>query len=150
MPQAIPVIASVVGATAAVVGTIQAGKAQKRSAAAQRQQQQLQSRRSQRQAVREAQIRRAQGQVQAGALGVTGGSGLAGGQASLSSQLGGNLGFAGQMSGLSQEISMQQSRAQTAGAIAGLGGSIFSAAGGFGAFASPTTAPTSDQLLKGI
>jgi hypothetical protein len=54
-------------------------------------------------------------------MGVTGGSGLAGGQASLSSQLGGSLGFAGQMSGLSQEISMQQSRAQTAGAIAGLG-----------------------------
>ena len=64
-------------------------------------------------------------------MGVTGGSGLAGGQASLSSQLGGNLGFAGQMSGLSQEISMQQSRAQTAGAVAGLGMQVFSGADGF-------------------
>lgn len=142
-------VAAVVGAGAAVVGTVKQNKAQKRAAGLQRQQQQLQSRRSQRQAVRESQILRAQGQVQAGALGVTAGSGLAGGQASLSSQLGGNIGFAGQMSGLSQNISMQQSRAQTAGAVAGLGGTLFSAAGGFGAF-SPTPAPTSNQLLKGI
>jgi hypothetical protein len=53
------------------------------------------------------------------------------------------------MSGLSQEISMQQSRAQTAGAVAGLGMQVFSNAGSFGASA-PTPAPTSDQLLKGI
>lgn len=143
-------IAAVIGAGAAIAGTVQSNRAQKRAAGLQRQQQQLQSRRSQRQAVREAQLRRAQAQVQAGALGVTGGSGLAGGQASLSSQLGGSLGFAGQMSGLSQGISMQQSRAQTGQAIAGLGGSLFSAAGGFGAFASPTPAPTGAELLKGI
>ena len=107
-----------------VIGTIQSMSAEKKRAKSQQQQQQLQSRRSQRQAIREAQIRRAQGQVQAGALGVTGGSGLAGGQASLSSQLGGNLGFAGQMSGLSQEINMQQSRAQTGQAIASLGSNM--------------------------
>ncbi|MDB4489295.1 hypothetical protein N9017_04185, partial [Akkermansiaceae bacterium] len=82
-------------------------------------------------------------------MGVTGGSGLAGGQASLSSQLGGSLGFAGQMSGLSQQISMAQSRAQTAGAIAGLGSQVFSAAGGFGAFSNPGQTDTTD-LLKGI
>jgi hypothetical protein len=57
-------------------------------------------------------------------MGVTGGSGLAGGQASLSSQLGSNIGFAGQMSGLNQQISMAQSKAQTAGDIAGLGLSV--------------------------
>jgi len=107
-----------------VIGTIQTMSANNKRAKREQQQQQLQSRRSQRQAIREAQIRRAQGQVQAGALGVTGGSGLAGGQASLSSQLGGNLGFAGQMSGLSQEISMQQSRAQTGGAMVSLGSSM--------------------------
>ena len=141
---------AVIGATASVVGTVQSNRAQKKAAGAQRQQQQLQSRRSQRQAVREAQIRRAQGQVQAGALGVTGGSGLAGGQASLSSQLGGNIGFAGQMSGLSQEISMQQGRAQQGQALAGLGVQVFKNGGGFGAFSESNAAPTSDQLLKGI
>ena len=134
MAVATATVIAAIGATAAVAGTVQANRAQKRAAGAQRQQQQLQSRRSQRQAVREAQIRRAQGQVQAGALGVTGGSGLAGGQSSLSSQLGGNLGFAGQMSGLSQEISMQQSRAQTAGAVAGLGMQVFGNSDKIGGF----------------
>ena len=55
----------------------------------------------------------------------------------------------GQMSGLSQQISMAQSRAQTAGAIAGLGSQVFSAAGGFGAFSNPGQTDTTD-LLKGI
>jgi len=98
--------AAVVGATAAVAGTAVSINQQKKVSAATRRQQGLSARRSQRQAIREAQIRRAQSQVQAGAMGVTGGSGLAGGQASLSSQLGGSLGFAGQMSGLSQQITM--------------------------------------------
>ena len=112
-------------AVASVAGTAVSIKQGQEASAAQRRQQGLSARRSQRQAIREAQIRRAQSQVQAGAMGVTGGSGLAGGQASLSSQLGGNLGFAGQMSGLSQEITMAQSRAQTAGAVAGLGMQAF-------------------------
>jgi len=104
-----------------VLGTVVNVQQQRKASAATRRQQGLSARRSQRQAIRESQIRRAQSQVQAGAMGVTGGSGLAGGQASLSSQLGGSLGFAGQMSGLSQEITMAQSRAQTAGAVAKLG-----------------------------
>ena len=137
MPQA-PVIAAI----ATVAGTAVSIKQGKEASAATRRQQGLSARRSQRQAIREAQIRRAQSQVQAGAMGVTGGSGLAGGQASLSSQLGGSLGFAGQMSGLSQQISMAQSRAQTAGAVAGLGMQVFQDAGGFGqlnaAFSKPT------------
>ncbi len=120
MPQAAPVITAIAG-VAAVAGTAVSINQQKKASAASRRQQGLSARRSQRQAIREAQIRRAQSQVQAGAMGVTGGSGLAGGQASLSSQLGGSLGFAGQMSGLSQEITMAQSRAQTAGSVAGLG-----------------------------
>lgn len=120
MPQA-PVIAAI----ATVAGTAVSINQQKKASAAQRRQQGLSARRSQRQAIREAQIRRAQSQVQAGAMGVTAGSGLAGGQASLSSQLGGNLGFAGQMSGLSQEITMAKSKAQTAGAVAGLGMQAF-------------------------
>ena len=147
MPQA-PVIAAIAG-VAAVAGTAVSINQQKKASAAPRRQQGLSARRSQRQAIREAQIRRAQSQVQAGAMGVTAGSGLAGGQASLSSQLGGSLGFAGQMSGLSQQITMAQSRAQTAGAIAGLGSQVFSDAGGFGAFSKPEQTDTTD-LLKGI
>ena len=82
--------------------------------------------------------------------GVTGGSALGGGLSSLSSQLGGSLGFAGQMSGLSKEISIASQNAQTAGAVAGLGGQVFSAAGGFGAFGGGVTPPTEGQLLKGL
>lgn len=116
---------AILGATAAVAGTAVSIKQGKEASAATRRQQGLSARRSQRQAIRESQIRRAQSQVQAGAMGVTAGSGLAGGQASLSSQLGSNIGFAGQMSGLSQQISMAQSRAQTAGAVADLGMQAF-------------------------
>jgi len=126
-------IAAVVGATAAVAGTAVSIKQGQEASKAQARQQGLSARRSQRQAIREAQIRRAQSQVQAGAMGVTGGSGLAGGQASLSSQLGGNLGFAGQMSGLNQQITMAQSRAQTAGDIAGLGMQAFQNSDAIGA-----------------
>jgi hypothetical protein len=114
-----------IGLALLAAGTVVSVSEQKKASKAQARQQGLSARRSQRQAIREAQIRRAQSQVQAGAMGVTGGSGLAGGQASLSSQLAGNLGFAGQMSGLSQQITMAQSKAQTAGDIAGLGMQAF-------------------------
>ena len=113
-----------IGLALLAAGTVVSVSEQKKASKAQARQQGLSARRSQRQAIREAQIRRAQSQVQAGAMGVTGGSGLAGGQASLSSQLGSNIGFAGQMSGLNQQITMAQSRAQTAGAVADLGMSV--------------------------
>ncbi len=64
------------------------------------------------------------------------------------------------MSGISQRITElnQQAttygtRAQTAGAIAGLGGQIFSAAGGFGTLlpqAQGAGAPNASALLKGV
>lgn len=127
MPQA----ALVISAVATTVGTISSIRQQKKAAAAQRRQQQLQTQRSQRQAIREAQIRRAQTQSQAQALGATGGSALGGGLASLSSQLGGSIGFAGQMSGLSDRISIASQKAETAGAVAGLGMTAFQGLGGF-------------------
>ena len=142
--------AAIVGATAAVVGTVSSISSQKKAAAAQRQQQQLQAQRSQRQAIREAQIRRAQTQAGAQGMGITGGSALGGGLSSLSSQLGGALGYAGQQSGLSREISIASSKAQTAGAVAGLGMNLFGAAGGFGAFGSPTPPPDASALLKNV
>ena len=140
-------VLSAISAAATVVGTISQINAQKRQAAAQREQQQVIARRSQRQAVREAQIRRAQAQAQAGALGVTGGSALGGGFSSLSSQLGSSIGTSTQLSGLSNRISMAGQSAATAGAIAGLGSSVFQAipGGGFGAFgSSPTATPSID------
>jgi len=131
-----------IGLALLAAGTVVSVSEQKKASKAQARQQGLSARRSQRQAIREAQIRRAQSQVQAGAMGVTGGSALAGGQASLSSQLGSNIGFAGQMSGLSQQITMAQSRAQTAGAVANLGMQVFQGTGGFdklnAAFSKPT------------
>ena len=141
---------ALVGLGVSTAGTLASIGQQKKAARAQQRQQTLQTQRSQRQAIREAQIRRAQTQATALGAGVTGGSALGGGLSSLSSQLGGSLGFAGQMSGLSKEISIASSKAQTAGAIAGLGGQVFSAAGGFGAFGGGVTPPTEGQLLKGL
>jgi hypothetical protein len=142
---------AVISAVATVAGTVSSIQSQKKAAAAQRQQQQLQAQRSQRQAIREAQIRRAQTQAGAQGLGITGGSALGGGLSSLSSQLGGALGYAGQQSGLSKEISIQSQRAQTAGAVAGLGMNLFSAAGGFGAFGvGATPPPDATALLKNV
>lgn len=124
---------AVVGAVASVAGTVMSVNQQKKAAAAQQRQQDLSTRRSQRQAIREAQIRRAQTMASAQGLGAAGGSGVAGGITSLNSQLGGALGFSTEMSGLSKEISVASSRANTYGAIAGLGGQLFQAGGGFGA-----------------
>jgi hypothetical protein len=60
------------------------------------------------------------------------GGGVSGGIGSLSSQVVGEMGYSTQMSGLSTVISKQTLKAQNAGAVAGLGSSMFSAAGGFG------------------
>ena len=99
--------------------------------------------------MREAQIRRAQTQASSLGMGVVGGSALGGGLSSLSSQLGSSLGYAGQQSGLSKEISIASSKAQTAGAVAGLGMNLFSSAGGFGAFGG-APAPDASALLKNV
>lgn len=144
MPQALAII----GAVASVGGTIATVNAQKKASRLQQQQQQLATRQSQRQAIREAQIRRAQTMSSAQALGAVGGSAVAGGTASLNSQLGSSLGFSSQMSGLSNQIGMAQSRANTAGAIANLGGSVFQLAGGFDAFGKGKG--SSADLLSGI
>ena len=136
----------IASAIAATVGTVVSVNQQKKAAAAQRQQQQVQAQRSQRQAMREAQIRRAQTQASAQGMGIVGGSALGGGLASLSSQLGGALGYAGQQSGLSKEISIASSKAQTAGAVAGLGMQAFSTFNTFGG----TPAPDASALLKDV
>jgi hypothetical protein len=94
-----------------------------------------------RQAMREQRIKQAQ-ILQAGAnQGVTGSSGVTGGVASTGSQLAGNVNFINQQGAYNQAISGALQRASSASgraanwsALAGLGSSAFSAAGGFGAF----------------
>ena len=54
------------------------------------------------------------------------------------------------MSGLSKNISIASSKAQTAGAIAGLGMQAFTGLGGFGAFGQGGQGPSEADLLKGI
>lgn len=147
MPQVVMAVAAVVGAGAAVYGTVKSVKAQKQAAQLQQQQQMLATRQSNRAAMREAQLRRAQTLSSAQALGAVGGSAVSGGISSLGSQLGGSFGFSSQMSGLSKEIGMAQGRATNANAISSIGGSIFQAAGGFDAFKKKD--PNVD-LLKGV
>ena len=114
------VISAIAGVISAVA-TVKGVQEQKKAARAQQGQQQLEYRRSQRQALREAQLRRAQGMATAQSAGMLGGSAVSGGASSLASQAGSTLGFASQMSGLSKDISVATSRANTFGAIAGLG-----------------------------
>lgn len=146
MPQALAVI----GAVASVGGTLASVNQQKKSARLQQQQQDLATRRSQRQAIREAQIRRAQAQAAAQGLGASGGSSIAGGVASLGSQAGSALGFSSQMSGLSAGITSANAKAQTYGAVAGIGGSLFQMAGGFNSLLPGSTAGGDQNLLSGI
>lgn len=142
-------VAAVTTAAATVYGVSQQNKA----ARAQQRQQELQAQRSRRQAIRQAQLQRAQQQAAAMGMGVVGGSGLAGGAASLSSQTGAALGYSTQMSGLSKEISLASQRANTAQGIAGLSSQVFSSVGGFQTLfpnAQGTGAPSSETLLRGV
>ncbi len=119
-------IAMIIGAGAAVEGTIASIKSSKSEAAAQQQQNDVATRRSRRRGIREAQLRRAQSVASAGAAGAGGSSGAIGGIGSLGSQLGADLGFGSQMGALSNIITQQQQRAQMWGGIASLGGSLYS------------------------
>lgn len=133
MPPVVMAVAAVVGAGAAVVGTIQAGKAQRASAAEQRKQQQLQTQMQRRSSIRQAQLQRAQAQSFGQAAGAAGGSGMAGGLSSFGSQFGAASGYSTQMSGLSQNITNLNAKAQRGQNIAQIGGSLYGAAGGMGA-----------------
>ena len=136
-------VAMVIGAVAAVGGTALSYNAQRKAANAQERQQKLNTQRSQRQAIREAQIRRAQAMSAASQLGGLGGSAVQGGVSSLGSQLGSGLGFSTQMSDLSSQISKYSSRAETFGAIGQLGMTVFKGMGGFDTLNKGPTKPPS-------
>jgi hypothetical protein len=123
-------ITLVVGAVAAA-GTAKSISLQKKAAAASNRQQELVAARDRRQAIREAQIRRAQGLASSQAMGVGGSSLTGGGSSSIGSQVGSTLGFSSQMSGLSTNITRLSSRASMFGDIAGLAGMGFDALGGW-------------------
>jgi hypothetical protein len=127
-------VAAVIGAVSGVVGAvgaIQSAAAQRRAVDLQERQQELATRRSRRQAIRQAQIARSNA-ISAGAnLGGLQGSSLQGGLSSLGSQVGAELGFSSQMSGLSKDISSAQRSAARWGAISQLGFGLFNAMGGF-------------------
>jgi hypothetical protein len=126
---------AIYGATAGVVSTVKSVKKAEAAAVSARQatevqivQQQQQATRQRRSAVRSSVIARAQAQQAAQTRGVGTSSGALGGLASLSSQLGSNLGYGSMMSGLGQQftalsgLSAQQSADSAKfGAIANIG-----------------------------
>jgi hypothetical protein len=131
------VIASVAVGTAATVYSVnqqkKAASAQRAASEKQVAMQQQQVARERRSAVRSAVVNRAAMRAQAEAANVATSSGFLGGQTSLFSQLGTNLGFSSTMSGLSQEYTKLTAQAaefsakgQMGQAVAGLG---FQAAG---------------------
>jgi len=120
-----PLAIAAIGAVTTVAGTVAQVGQQRKAAALSREQQALATRKSRRQAIRASQIQRAQSVASAQGAGVLQGSGAQGGIGALSSQLGSEFGFSTQMSGLSGDIGRAQSRANTFGSVAGLGGSLF-------------------------
>jgi len=145
MPTTAGIALAVAGAglVASGAGTYMSYRGQKKAAEAQAQQQALSVRRSRRQAIREAQIRRAQTTAVTGAAGGLTGSGYAGGIGSLGSQLATNFGFGTQMSGLSSVVNQGMQQAGVGSAISSIG-NLATQAGL--AFYSPT--PTGTQAPK--
>lgn len=109
------------GAVAGVAGTVQAGRAASKSARLQQRAQELQQKRQRRAAIRSNMIASSRATASAQATGVSQSSGLQGAVGSGRSQLGSELGFGTQMSGLSGQITELGIKQQRAEQIAGLG-----------------------------
>ncbi len=109
------------GAVAGVVGTVKAGNAAKKSARLQQRSQELQQKRQRRAAIRSNMIASSRARASAQASGVAQSSGLQGAVGSGRSQLGSELGFGTQMSGLSGQITELGIKQQRYEQIASLG-----------------------------
>tara|TARA_B110000483_G_C18157443_1_gene527946 strand:+ start:1116 stop:1622 length:507 start_codon:yes stop_codon:yes gene_type:complete len=92
------------GAVAGVAGAVKAGKAAKESARLQQRAQDLQQKRQRRAAIRSNMVASAKARASAQASGVAQSSGLQGAIGSGRSQLGAEIGYGTQMSGLSGQI----------------------------------------------
>lgn len=126
---AVALAATAVAGTAYSINQQEKAASASRAAAATRQrQQEVQATRSRRAGVREAQRRRAMLRSQAQALGAVGGSGFSGAIGSISSQLGSNLGFSTQMTGMSRDITQFGMQEATALSNAQVGSSVASLA----------------------
>lgn len=134
--------------------SLKAADSQKQAIAAQQEQQDLAARRERRQAIRQSIVLRQRQAAQMQGAGVGETSAAGGVRSSVSSQVGSNLGFGTQMSGLGQRFSQAsmnaatynaqagifQQQAQSAGQLSGGGFSMFSAFGGtnFGSTGTPS------------
>lgn len=155
---------ALVGLATAVIGTgfsayqgIRASKAQKKAQKAADQQRRLEEQRQRRQLIREQRIKRARLANIGAQTGTSDSSAVQGGMSSLSAQTGAELGFGSQMSGLSGIISRQTLKANNASmlgsigsSVANLGGSVFSAAGGFGSLKRPPSPTTVNAAGGGL
>lgn len=117
---------------ASVAQANKAAKAQQRVAELQQRQQEVQAAASRRSAIRSAMVSKARAVATAQGLGAAGSSGVAGGISSLSSQLGANLGYQTEMSGLSRGITQYNSAANRAASMSRMFGSVSQGFGGFG------------------
>jgi len=112
---------AIIGTTVGVGATINAANASKKAAAAKQKASNLQAKRQRRAAIRQNILASARARSSAESAGVAQSSGLAGGVGAGRSQLGAELGFGTQMSGLSAQVSAFQQQAQRSSMIAGLG-----------------------------
>ena len=117
-------ILSIGGTIASVGAANRAAGAQREAIALQQRAQKLQIQRSRRQSIRQAQLMRAQQMTMGTAAGAQAGSGVAGGQSSIFSNLGQAFGFSTAGSGIARQISMANQSAATYNAQAGVGSAI--------------------------
>lgn len=121
---------ALISAVATVGGTVMSHTSQRKAEKAQQQQQAAAARKERMQAIRQAQIQRAQAVMSSVGQGSSESSGAAGGIGSISSQLGTEQGFGSQMTSLSSDISRHSSRAGMWGAVANIGATGFQTFGG--------------------
>jgi Flp pilus assembly protein TadB len=128
--------------------TERAQAASEREYAAESKKAEIQNLRSVRQQIRQARVAQSTMQNVGAQTGGMGSSGMAGGVASVGSQLGSNLGYMSQIASVNTQIgaaamdfsrsmgeaSMASSRASEYAAVAGVGSTIFGAVGGVGNF----------------
>ena len=122
----------------------QAVQAQRGAARVQARQQQAQAARQRRGAIRQSILARAQARTVAAATGQTAGTAFQGGMASLTSQLGANLGYSTMMSGLSA----QYTRLSDQAALYAGRSQLFESIAGIGFGLAGRLPPTSDTTLS--
>lgn len=119
--------ATVIGGTAAVVGTVGQIKEGRKQTGIANRQAQLERRRTSLSNIRQAQVTRARSVISAQGAGTGASSGALGGIGAISSQLGSAQGYGSQQGGLQTLFNRSQARQANWGAVAGLGGKLFSA-----------------------